>query len=249
MVAAAVIGAGVLGAGAAIYSGNKAANAQESAVNSANSLQDKEYQQTRVDQAPYRTTGYSALSRMSDLLGLSGNTSADGYGSLNKPFTGSSVATDPGYQFGLNQGVKTAQDSAAARGGLYSGATLKALTQYGNDYATTKFDDAFNRDKTTKDTEYNRLAGVAGTGQTATNMVDTTGANVAANQGGNLIGAGNARGAADIGVGNAIGNAANQGTAWWLRYGNTASAPPVTNGSDPNGYNGTQNNPSAYVGP
>lgn len=41
----------------------------------------------------------------------------------------------PGYQFGLNEGAKTVQASAAARGGLNSGATLKALTKFGNDYA------------------------------------------------------------------------------------------------------------------
>jgi hypothetical protein len=253
----ALAAAGV-GAAASVYSANKAASAQTHAADSANALENSQYDQTRSDQAPYRTTGYSALSRMSDLLGLSGNTSADGYGSLNKPFTGSSVATDPGYQFGLNQGVKTAQDSAAARGGLYSGATLKALTQYGNDYATTKFDDAFNRDKTTKDTEYNRLAGVAGTGQTATNMVDTTGANVAANQGSNLIGAGNARGAADIATGNALTSGLNQAGAWWLRsqgnqtpaYNYSSSGGGVGTGAYVDQSSGTTyNNPSAYVGP
>lgn len=41
----------------------------------------------------------------------------------------------PGYQFGLDEGAKTVQASAAARGGLNSGATLKALTKFGNDYA------------------------------------------------------------------------------------------------------------------
>lgn len=41
----------------------------------------------------------------------------------------------PGYQFGLDEGNKSVQASAAARGGLNSGATLKALTEFGNNYA------------------------------------------------------------------------------------------------------------------
>lgn len=41
----------------------------------------------------------------------------------------------PGYQFGLQEGNKSVQASAAARGGLNSGATLKALQKFGTDYA------------------------------------------------------------------------------------------------------------------
>ena len=210
------IGAAVIGAGGAIISSNNAADAQQHAVDSANDLQKYEYDQTRADQQPYRDLGYSALGRMGDLLGLSGNTSAAGYGSLMKPLSVGDVENDPGYQFELNQGLKTAQNSAAARGGLYSGATLKALTQYGNDYAGTKYNEAYSRAKNEQDTLYNRLAGISGTGQTATTAVDTAGQNYATQAGGNLIGAGNARGAADIATGNAIGNAANQGAAWWM---------------------------------
>lgn len=41
----------------------------------------------------------------------------------------------PGYQFGLQEGNRSIEASAAARGGLNSGATLKALQKYGRDYA------------------------------------------------------------------------------------------------------------------
>lgn len=62
----------------------------------------------------------------------------------------------PGYQFGLDQGNKSVQTSAAARGGLYSGAAMKALQRYGNDYADQQ---GF--------TPYmNRIASAAGIGQT-----------------------------------------------------------------------------------
>jgi len=218
------VGVAALGAGAAAINANKAKNAQQGAANAANQLTQDQYSQTRTDQQPYRDAGYAALQRMNDLLGLSKNTGAEGYGSLAKTFTGDSVNTDPGYQFGLTQGLNSVQNSAAARGGLYSGATLKALTQYGNDYATTKFDDAFNRDQQTKTSIYNKLAGVSGTGQTASNTVDSQGAGVAVNNGNNLIGAGNARGASDIATGNAIVGGLNQAGAWWLRSGNQPGA-------------------------
>ena len=255
------VGVAVAAAGVAssAYSANQSRQAQKGAAAKANATAQDQYNTARDDQQPYRAAGYSALDRMSDLLGLSKNTGADGYGSLLKPFTADSVKTDQGYQFGLDQGVKTASDSAAARGGLYSGATLKALTKYGNDYATTKFDDAFNRDQTTKGSIYNKLAGVSGTGQTATTQVDSAGAALAQNQGANLIGAGNARGAADISTGNAIGSGLNQAGAWWLKYGNQpgATTTPYANSGggvgtgayvDP-GTGATYNNPSAYVGP
>jgi hypothetical protein len=213
------VGAGIAAVGvvSSAISSNKAAHAQEGAARAATSEEQRQYDQTRADQAPYRTAGYSALSRMSDLLGLSGNTSAAGYGSLTKRFTGADVATDPGYQFGLKQGLDSAEGSAAAKGGLYSGATLKALTQYGNDYATTKFDDAYNRYNQDQSTLYNRLAGISGTGQVATQQVDQAGQHMADQASDNLIGAGNARGARDIAVGGAINDGLNQAGAWWLR--------------------------------
>lgn len=247
------VGAGIaaVGVGLQYTSSQNAAHAQSSAAGSANDLAKYEYDQSRSDQQPYRDAGYSALSRMSDLLGLSGNTSADGYGSLRKQFTGADLTSDPGYQFELAQGLKTEQNSAAARGGLYSGAEMKALSKYGTDYAGTKFNEAWNRDQAEKTAEYNHLAGVSGTGQTATNQVDAAGQNYATTAGNNLIGAGNARGAADIAGANAIGNGLNQAGAWWLRTAPGASQYSA-GGNGTGGYYDpasgvTYNNPSAYT--
>ncbi len=65
----------------------------------------------------------------------------------------------PGYQFGLDEGNKQVQASAAARGGLNSGATLKALLKFGQNYA----------DQQGVTPYMNRLAALAGVAQTATN--------------------------------------------------------------------------------
>jgi hypothetical protein len=52
---------------------------------------------------------------------------------------------DPGYQFQMQQGLAGVQNSAAAGGGLLSGATLKALQRYGQGLAGTSYQNAFNR--------------------------------------------------------------------------------------------------------
>lgn len=89
----------------------------------------------------------------------------------------------PGYQFGLQTGFDQVQASAAAHGGLYSGATLKALQRYGNDYA----------DQQGYTPYMNRLASLAGMGQTANAQNATLGMNYANQTGANIINAGNAR--------------------------------------------------------
>ena len=47
----------------------------------------------------------------------------------------SSVTSDPGYQFGLNQGIQAVQGSAAAKGMLNSGNTFSGLNQFADQYA------------------------------------------------------------------------------------------------------------------
>lgn len=51
----------------------------------------------------------------------------------------------PGYQFQLEQGQKQLDQSAAARGGLLSGAQLQAAQQFGQKQAATGFQDAWKR--------------------------------------------------------------------------------------------------------
>jgi hypothetical protein len=89
----------------------------------------------------------------------------------------------PGYQFGLDEGRNQVEASAAARGGLNSGATLKALTRFGRDYA----------DQQGFAPHMNRLASLAGIGQTATTQTGQWGQNYANQAGQNLINAGNQR--------------------------------------------------------
>lgn len=130
--------------------------------------------------------------------------SAD-YGSLLKQFTGADLQNEPGYQFGLQQGNQALDRKAAAGGGYFSGAALKAAQTFGQDYAGTKFNEAFNRDTTGKNNIYNRLQGIVSPGQVATSQVGAAGQNYANTVGNNLTANGTAQGAAGIAGANALG--------------------------------------------
>jgi hypothetical protein len=99
-----------------------------------------------------------------------------GFGGLTAPFTGQfqspgdftppdlNNTTDPGYAARLQMGVDAIQKSAAAKGTLLTGGTLKDLTQFGQDFASNEYDKVFNRALTTNDTAYNRKLGEFGLG-------------------------------------------------------------------------------------
>jgi hypothetical protein len=88
----------------------------------------------------------------------------------------------PGYQFRFDEGQNAVQASAAAAGGLNSGKTLKALTQYGQNFASNEYGNHMNR-----------LAGLANIGQTATTQIGQWGQGYAQNAGNNLMHSGAAR--------------------------------------------------------
>lgn len=129
------------------------------------------------------------------------------YGSLLKRFDTNDLNADPVYQsglkFGLDQGTGAINARAIAGGGYDSGATLKALTKYANDYGSTKANESYNRYNTDQGNIFNRLSGVSGTGQVATGQVDAAGTSAAGAISGALTDSGNARAAGIVGVANA----------------------------------------------
>ena len=205
-VAPSLIG-GLMGSNAS----NDASNAAIAGQQAATAEQQRQYDTTRADNMQYMQNGKTANSRLMDLMGLSGNTNAAGYGSLARNFSQSDLANDAvynnGLQFGLDQGTGAINARAVQQGGYDSGATLKALTKYANDYGTTKAEGAYNRFNTDNTNQYNRLGGISGTGQTATNQVNTAGQNMANNISNNDINAGNARAAGIMGGNAAWGSA------------------------------------------
>lgn len=131
------------------------------------------------------------------------------YGSLLRDFGLDDFTKDPGYDFRLAEGEKGINRSLAARGGLFSGAAGKALSRYNQDFASNEYWNAYNRYNTNQGNKFNRLASLAGIGQSATNQVQQAGQNAANNISSNMIGAGNAQASGIMGIGNAISGGLN----------------------------------------
>jgi hypothetical protein len=55
---------------------------------------------------------------------------------------------DPGYQFRLEQGTKGLASQYAGKGSFFSGAAMKGIDQYNQDYASGEYGNAFNRYQT-----------------------------------------------------------------------------------------------------
>ena len=92
------------------------------------------------------------------------------YGFLQQRFNNDVFEKDPGYQFRMDEGNKAVQGSAAAQGGLLSGAAMKAMQKYSQGFASNEYGNAYNRFTGDQQNMYNRLAGIAGTGQQQMNQ-------------------------------------------------------------------------------
>jgi hypothetical protein len=199
VVAAAVIGSAVVGAVVSSRSAGKAANAQEDAANTASQTQLELFDRQAALQEPWRQAGIGSLSQ------LTSGTAAGG--DFNRDFTMADFNADPGYAFRMKEGQRAVESSAAARGGLLSGGAGKALVNYGQQAGSQEYGAAYNRFNADRDRRFNRLAGIAGIGQTATRDVSNAAGNAGNNIANNQMAVGNANSANYIAQGNAI----NQG--------------------------------------
>jgi hypothetical protein len=237
--AAAVVGAAIIGGVATTVAGTKAANAQKDAANQQVAEYRHEYDQNRADLAPWRDTGASALSKLAGMYGVGAaptngegtdNPTADAYGGF---------FTSPGYKFRLDQGNQAVQRSAAARGILGSGATMKAIDRYSQGLASSEYG-AFS----------DRLAQIAGFGQNATNA--TVAAGNAATQGiASAYGAaGNARASSYANIGSAVNGTVNNALSAYLfskggGFGGGVGTPGGASG--PGGYGKFYNDASGFM--
>lgn len=186
-------GIGAVGSMSAARAG---ANATTDAANSSNATQLQMYNQQRADNAPYREGGYGAYSTLQGLLGLGGDPAA-GQAAFDQ------YKDSTGYQFRLGEGTRSVENSAAARGGLNSGATLKALTQYGQNFASNEFGNYLNQ-----------LQGVIQPGQQALSQNAQAGQNYANQTGNNNMNAANARSSAYGQQASALNGALQSGVAY-----------------------------------
>lgn len=206
-VAVAVAGSAVVGAAVSSNASRKASNKQADAARDANETGQDQYEQNRTDAAPWRAAGETALGQMS------AGTAAGG--EFNRDFSLADFNRDPGYQFRMDEGRNALESGAAARGGLLGGGTGKALERYGQNYASGEYSNAYNRFNKDRGDRFNRLASLAGVGQTATRDVASQGAALATQTGSNLMQGANARASGYIGQANAISDGMGTLGNWW----------------------------------
>jgi hypothetical protein len=114
---------------------------------------------------------------------LAKNPNSQGEGDLLKNFSNEDFVKDPGYEFRQAEGEKGVKRQLSAMGGFNSGAALKAIDRYNQDYASNEFSNAYNRDAANKARTFSFLSGTAGQGLQAAGTAAGVGQNAAnANQ-------------------------------------------------------------------
>lgn len=181
-----IVGSGVSSANAA----GKAADAQAAAAERAAALSKEQFDITRGDLAPYRDAGARGLDYYQNFLGMNG---ADSRGQAYDQFRSS-----PGYQFAMDEGVRATEGGAAARGGLLSGGTLKALQDRGMGLADQ-----------TQGSYLDRFLGLSSLGQNAAAQTGNFGAQAARDQGNYFLDAGAARAGGYLGKADAFSGVIN----------------------------------------
>ncbi len=184
----AVLAAGGIAGAAGIAGSAMASGAQRSAANTAAQTQRDIYSQNQQLLNPYVEGGKGAYSTLNNLLGVGGNSST----------MQSTLEGLPGYQFTLGQGLKSTQNSAAARGLGTSGAALKGAANYATGLANSQYGNYAGQLQNSANTGEQAGAAIAGVGQ-------NTGQGIA-----NALGyGGNAAAAGYNGIASSVGNAAS----------------------------------------
>lgn len=183
-------------------------------------LQKQMFEKQLELQEPWRQAGISALSKMQQQAGGMPSPVGGFQNAMPAAFSGQvNLNQDPGYAFRMSEGMKELERSAAKRGGLLSGATLKGIQRFGQNLASQEYQNAYNRALTQynaqtqrestsyqraldaynsevarESTGYNRLAALSGIGQTATQQLQSAAGAYGSNAG-NIMMAGGANAA------------------------------------------------------
>ncbi len=121
--------------------------------------------------------------------------------------TPQNISDSPAYQFRFGEGNRAGQQSAAARGSLLTGGTLKDLQDRGQGLASTEFGNQWNRDFQLAGLNSGIAEGNAGRQLGGLTSLMGTGYNAAAGQGATDIYAGNAQAGGTVDAQSAV----NQG--------------------------------------
>jgi hypothetical protein len=197
-----VAGATVVGSLISSNASSKAAKTQAASTDRAADLEREMFERNIELNAPFREAGVTALNKLVPL--------ATEY----TPFGMDQFQADPGYSFRMSEGMKGLERSAAARGGLLSGATLKGIQRFGQDLGSQEYQNAFNRYQTERNARLNPLQSLAGVGQTTSQQLGAAGTQMAGNVGNLMTSGAAARASGYVGGANAL----NQGLSQYLNY-------------------------------
>ena len=211
-VGTAVVGSTLVGA----YSANRAAQTQAGAMDRSADLQYRQYQEDVARQKPFYDVGVNALPELVEA-------------SKYQPFTMDKFQADPGYAFRLSEGTKALERSAAARGGLLSGGTGKALTRFGQEMGSQEYTNAFNRYQAERTARLQPLQAMTGMGQSTAQQLGQQGQQMSSNVG-EAIGSGAAaRASGYVGTANALTGGLNT----YLNYSNSQNIANALAGNNP----------------
>jgi hypothetical protein len=197
-VAGAVVGSAVIGG----ISSNKAAGTQAAAADRAAAGQERMFERQVELSEPWRKAGEQALNKLIPLTDY-------------KNFSMSDFQADPGYSFRMSEGMKGLERSAAARGGLLSGSTLKGIQRFGQDLGSQEYMNAFNRYQTERAARLQPLQSLAGVGQTTAQQIGQAGMQTAQNIGETQMSGAAARASGYVGGANALTGALNTGLNYY----------------------------------
>lgn len=175
-VATAIVGAGVLGAGASIYGSTQQTNAANNAINAQLGM----FNTTQQNLQPYNQTGQRVLPTLEGLLTPGANQTE-------------TLSKIPGFTFAQDWGQKAVQNLGTTRG--LGGNVLTEGAKYATGVAQQGWGSIVNALQVLVNTGGNAAAGVG-------NAAAATGGQI----GSNIVGAGNAQAAGVVGATNGISN-------------------------------------------
>ena len=142
------------------------------------------------------------------------------FGKYARDFGAADFETDPGYAFRLSEGMKALDRTAAARGGLLSGATLKGAQRFNQGLASDEYQRAYERYNTNRANQLNPLMGYAsGPGMSATAASSGAAQNFGVQTGQNIQNAASSRASGYLGGANALNQALGNAGNIYSNYG------------------------------
>lgn len=183
------------------YGADRAAKTQAQATDRATAAQQAMFDRQVELQEPFRQVGVNALPELVEA-------------SRYTPFDMGQFQQDPGYAFRMREGLKALDRTAAARGGLLSGAQLRGVTRYGQELGSQEYTNAFNRYQAERAARLNPLQSLAGMGQSTAATIAGQAGQLGQSIGANMIQGGVARASGYAGMA----NAATGGLSNYLAY-------------------------------